>query len=313
MLLAAALLVGAAPSGVRRSRGITVQGEVAHNSAATLRANVAPRLAGNFFTVDLAAARAAFERVPWVRQAVVRREFPNRLRVLLEEHQAVALWGDEGESRLVNNFGEVFEANVGDVEQDELPRLAGPDGQSAAGAGDVPRAQAAVRAAGPGRRALDADARAAAGRWSWTTAPWSSWGAARRDEVTARTQRFVQTLTQVASRYGRRPRGAGVGRPAPRRRLCGAVEGRRHHGADARRRNERRNRQNMAKEYKDLVVGLDIGTAKVMAVVAEVMPGGELKLAGLGVAAVQRPEEGRGGEHRGHGAEHPARARRKPS
>ena len=40
----------------------------------------------------------------------------------------------------------------------------------------------------------------------------------------------------------------------------------------------------MAKEYKDLVVGLDIGTAKVMAVVAEVMPGGELRLAGLGMA-----------------------------
>jgi len=40
----------------------------------------------------------------------------------------------------------------------------------------------------------------------------------------------------------------------------------------------------MAKEYKDLVVGLDIGTAKVMAVVAEVLPSGELKLAGLGVA-----------------------------
>lgn len=40
----------------------------------------------------------------------------------------------------------------------------------------------------------------------------------------------------------------------------------------------------MAREYKDVVVGLDIGTAKVMAVVAEVLPGGELKLAGLGVA-----------------------------
>jgi len=40
----------------------------------------------------------------------------------------------------------------------------------------------------------------------------------------------------------------------------------------------------MAKEYKDLVVGLDIGTAKVMAVVAEILPGGELRLAGLGVA-----------------------------
>jgi cell division protein FtsA len=40
----------------------------------------------------------------------------------------------------------------------------------------------------------------------------------------------------------------------------------------------------MAKEYKDLVVGLDIGTHKVMAVVAEIQTGGGLKLAGLGIA-----------------------------
>ena len=38
------------------------------------------------------------------------------------------------------------------------------------------------------------------------------------------------------------------------------------------------------KEHKDLVVGLDIGTAKVMAVVAEVMPDGTLRVAGLGTA-----------------------------
>ncbi len=41
----------------------------------------------------------------------------------------------------------------------------------------------------------------------------------------------------------------------------------------------------MAKDYKDLVVGLDIGTAKVMAVVAEVLPTGELRVAGLGVSS----------------------------
>ncbi|MFN9709524.1 MAG: cell division protein FtsA, partial [Burkholderiales bacterium] len=40
----------------------------------------------------------------------------------------------------------------------------------------------------------------------------------------------------------------------------------------------------MAKEYKELVVGLDIGTAKMMAVVAEILPSGEIRLAGLGVA-----------------------------
>ena len=40
----------------------------------------------------------------------------------------------------------------------------------------------------------------------------------------------------------------------------------------------------MARDSKDVVVGLDIGTAKVMVVVAEVLGNGELKLAGLGVA-----------------------------
>jgi len=36
---------------------------------------------------------------------------------------------------------------------------------------------------------------------------------------------------------------------------------------------QKRAEADMAREYKDVVVGLDIGTAKVMAVVAEVLPG----------------------------------------
>ena len=40
----------------------------------------------------------------------------------------------------------------------------------------------------------------------------------------------------------------------------------------------------MAKELKDLVIGLDIGTAKVMVVVAEILPDGELRVAGIGSA-----------------------------
>jgi cell division protein FtsQ len=74
------VVVGAAQPGVL-DRGITVTGDVAHNSAVTLRANVAPRLRRHFFTVDLAQTRQAFEAVPWVRRAVVQRDFPNRLRV----------------------------------------------------------------------------------------------------------------------------------------------------------------------------------------------------------------------------------------
>lgn len=110
---------------------IVVQGELVHNNAVTLRANVAPQLAGNFFTIDLRAARAAFEQAPWVRKALVRREFPGGLRVELQEHDAVAFWGGETGSALVNSQGEVFEANVGDVEQEGLPRLTGPQGSSA--------------------------------------------------------------------------------------------------------------------------------------------------------------------------------------
>jgi cell division protein FtsQ len=184
--------------------GITVQGDTAHNSALTLRANVAPRLAGNIFTIDLAAARQAFETVPWVRKAVVRREFPNRLRVQLEEHQAVALWGVDSESRLVNNFGEVFEANAGEVEQDELPRLAGPDPQSA-------QVLAMYRAMKPLFEPLDlnVDQLVLNARGSWQLELDSGavieLGGGSPEDVTARTQRFVKTLTQVSSRYGRRP------------------------------------------------------------------------------------------------------------
>jgi len=75
---------------------ITVEGEVNHNNANTLRANVATRMTGNFFTTDLRQVRDVFEEVPWVRVAIVQREFPNRLRVTLQEHHPVAYWGEEG-------------------------------------------------------------------------------------------------------------------------------------------------------------------------------------------------------------------------
>lgn len=184
--------------------GISVLGDVTHNNAATLRAQVAPRIAGNFFTVNLAAARAAFESVPWVRQAVVRREFPNRLRVLLQEHQAVALWGAEGDSTLVNTFGEVFDANTGDVESDHLPRLAGPAGQSGA-------VLAMYHALRPLFTPLDLDVErlALSGRGSWQLELDSGavveLGRGTPAELTARTQRFARTLMQVTSKYGRRP------------------------------------------------------------------------------------------------------------
>jgi cell division protein FtsQ len=184
-------------------RGITVTGDVTHSNTVTLRANVAPRISGTFFSVDLARVRAAFESVPWVRHAVVRRDFPNRLHVALQEHQAVAYWGVDGELRLVNNFGEVFEANVGEIEQDMLPRLNGPDGQSA----DV---LAMYRALDPlfeqMELPLDLLELTAGGSWRarLDTGAAIELGRGGTQEILARTHRFLKTLTQVTARYGRR-------------------------------------------------------------------------------------------------------------
>ncbi len=111
-------------------RGVTIVGDVAHNSAASLRV-VLPQLSGNFFTLDLDAARRAFESAPWVRKAVVQREFPNRLKVVLQEHEPVAHWGEQL-THMVNKQGEVFEASGEGNEYAGIPVLIGPEGQAGA-------------------------------------------------------------------------------------------------------------------------------------------------------------------------------------
>jgi cell division protein FtsQ len=183
-------------------KGIAVSGDVSHNNAVTLRANVAPRLSGTFFSVDLARVRAAFEAVPWVRQATVRREFPNHLLVVLQEHQAVAYWGSEGEPRLINSFGEVFEANVGEVEQDTLPRLNGPQGQ---GIEVLAMYRALEPLFAPMDMSLDELELSSGGSWRVLLDSGASieLGRGGLADVVARVRRFLQTLTQVTSRYGR--------------------------------------------------------------------------------------------------------------
>ncbi len=180
---------------------IKVDGDVARTNVATLRANVAPQLAGNFFTVDLARARSAFESAPWVRKAVVRREFPDTLRATLFEHVAVAHWGAENEGKLVNGFGEVFEANTAEAGAN-LPRLAGPPEQAGQVLG-MYRVLAPVLAA----HGLAIERLRLSGRGSWQIEIESGavieLGRGQSEEVAARTQRFLASVRPVAEQYGR--------------------------------------------------------------------------------------------------------------
>lgn len=183
---------------------IVVQGDLAHNNALTLRANVAHSIAGNFFTVDLAAARAAFEEVPWVRRAQVRREYPGSLRVILQEHDAVAYWGQEGSSSMVNIQGEVFDANTADADHDDLPRLIGPVGQSIDMLAMYKALEPVFEPLGIRLSELELTTR---GGWRLTldTDAVIELGGGSPAMVVQRTQRFTRTLTQVAAQYHRRP------------------------------------------------------------------------------------------------------------
>ena len=185
-------------------RAIQLDGDLARNSVPTIRANAAPLLAGNFFSVDLQHGRAAFETVPWVRRAVVRRVWPDVLAVRLEEHRAAALWeggdGERGDYRLVNSYGEVFEANVGDVEDDNLPVLAGPEGTATQMLALHRRLQGALA-----RLELGVVRVELSGRGSWRVELDSGaaleLGRGSEEELMARSERFVRTYTQVAAKW----------------------------------------------------------------------------------------------------------------
>ena len=183
-------------------QGISVHGEVAHNNEVTLRANVMPQLTGNFFTLNLKQAQQAFEGLPWVRKAIVRREFPNRLQVRLEEHLPVALWGENSENSMVDQEGQVFEANIDDIDVDKLPVLTGPDGQSLAVWQMYKYLQPIFTTV-----SMDVDKLELTPRGSWRVQTDSDalieLGRGTQEEVGQRLKTFLQTVSQVTSRYQR--------------------------------------------------------------------------------------------------------------
>jgi cell division protein FtsQ len=78
-------------------------------------------LGGNFFAVSPDEVRRDLEKLPWVRRASVRRVWPDRLEVGLEEHTALARWGNDA---LVNTYGEPFHGSAGSVQLSRGPELA---------------------------------------------------------------------------------------------------------------------------------------------------------------------------------------------
>ena len=129
LALALALLgaCGAALPVAREFKGQTVNsvrvaGEFKHVSRTALEGVVAGVITKGFFEVDVQAVRDAARALPWVRDASVRRVWPDSLHVAVVERKAVAHWN---ETALMEADASLFQPGESPPAM-SLPRLYGP-------------------------------------------------------------------------------------------------------------------------------------------------------------------------------------------
>ncbi len=104
-------------------RQIEVSRQLQHVRSADVLSVAHRELWGNFFTADITHLRRSLEQLPWVRQVLVQRSFPDKVSIVLEEYQVLARWKT---GMLISPDGEVF--SVPDAHKLDLPLLSAPDG-----------------------------------------------------------------------------------------------------------------------------------------------------------------------------------------
>ena len=114
-------------------REVAVMNPLRETHRADLEVALAGRLRGNFFSIGLDDLRQSLEQLPWVRHAAVRRQWPSRIEVSIEEHIPAAFWGQVSgreakpdPTQLVNTYGEFFAATISVPPPYPMPMLAGP-------------------------------------------------------------------------------------------------------------------------------------------------------------------------------------------
>lgn len=103
-------------------KSVRVAGEFTHVSREALEQVVANQITKGFFEVDVEAVRSASRALPWVRDASVRRVWPDSLHVAIVEREPVARWNDEA---LMEADGTLFQPH-GQAVALNFPRLYGP-------------------------------------------------------------------------------------------------------------------------------------------------------------------------------------------
>ncbi len=125
-LLLACLLIGLTVTWVYHSnhfpiKQVKIEGSLAHTDGKALQKIAQQYVRGNIFQADLNGAQQAFEQLPWIESADVRRRLPDAVEIRLVEHEALAKWKD---GRLVDTKGQLFKASS----EEKLPIFDGEPG-----------------------------------------------------------------------------------------------------------------------------------------------------------------------------------------
>lgn len=177
-------------------RRLVVQGRFVQIDESDVRAAVAPAVHGGFFAVELADVKRAVEALPWVERAEVRKQWPDRIDVRVDERVPIAFFGSD---RLLSQHGEVFVAPMNQVSND-LPQLDGPDGRADEVWTAHQRASAALKRIGVEIAATRMNER---GAWTLTAADGAVF-VLGREQMDARLQRFVAAMSRLREDERRR-------------------------------------------------------------------------------------------------------------
>jgi cell division protein FtsQ len=104
-------------------RWLEINGAFQRVSAEQLRANLSSEIGSSFFTVDLQDLHAAAARISWVSTVKVQKQWPDTIRVTVQEYAPVAHWN---RGQLVASNGELFAVPEADEIQG-MPWLEGPE------------------------------------------------------------------------------------------------------------------------------------------------------------------------------------------
>ena len=102
---------------------ITVDGELLYIDREAVQQVIQPYLHESFLGIDLNGLHTDLLAMPWVADASVKRVWPDKLVIDLDEQLPIARWGDEA---LLNNEGKAFTPD--DISRfAQLPQLDGPE------------------------------------------------------------------------------------------------------------------------------------------------------------------------------------------